>query len=183
MTLGKILNNIEDKETLVYVGAASGWLWIDTASETLARLDRLSNKILSSLNRRKKYFENARVAMKDRQKMLASELQTFGDDARFKRLKVGYTNSIMLEQKAERMLETINASLDAYKPLSSRNVRETFDNNLASPPGYAILIEGDENGKFWTYGECMRAKKKEDKHDAEQEDSDSLGEVRLDNGS
>lgn len=160
---------------IVYIGSGSGWIYIGEINESLQPfIDKQSEayrKVISKLN------DKASSTMKshwDRIHEIVEEIRfieklmkdtddadlTLKLDKQIRRLKASQQ---FLENRIldlTRQIKTRTRDLGRWTDFSDREVKTTYHNGIAEPPGAAIVFEGSEIGPYWTKDEFDRKRKK-----------------------
>ena len=172
-----------DGNTLVYVGTdiGSAWLVIETAETLLEKMDLLNDKVREiTIDRMEFLIENLRwiperiQRIKDeitvveqkhpdefvrkaiqRDRIRGNVVQRNGKEMKAKRLELLKRRIPQLEREQDSKidaLEKVETYLAKYIPVPERKVVERY---LHQTPvkGLCMVIEGNECGKLWCYGE------------------------------
>lgn len=130
MTLQSKMQELDPKE-LVYIGAKSGFLFINYPTNFDAEIGELNRRYMNSALTTLKNAQNRYNSMRDFGPKLAKRLQQDVQEAA--------------------------KAVTKFKGFEDRTVIECYRN--ISNTGTIIIISGQESGRFWTYDEVLNSNK------------------------
>lgn len=158
MKLKELLRTIPDDE-YVYIGSQSGFVCICKCSEAKKELRKKSKYYFDTYSEQKRIaevrIENHTKIMKRYRDALNEALEK-NDSANIKKMK-----SALLKADAEykyqmRNLERLKKIVSGYKKFIDREVIDTYKRKWIEPLGIVILVEGVENGPYWSLDEVEK---------------------------
>lgn len=150
----KLINVLEkiEPDEIVYIGASSGFFFIGTAQDAINSIDDISLNFLSK--------------MKDRRYIHFNKLDETIENIPVKKrhspkwVKEARKYARNIEDKCN-LIDAIEKDIKTFKMISDRRVIEIF--SRIQNDGMCIIVEGTENGAFWSIEEYQNAnKEKED---------------------
>lgn len=129
----------QDADTIIYIGSANAWFFVGTKAEYGGEIDHISEDLLN--NRLRRARENMRLF--HRRVREAKKLAERGETPR------------------PTSLANINAAISSglsntayaarFVPVRARQIRDSYHG--INGKDFKILVEGDEEGKYWDYEE------------------------------
>ena len=150
MNLIEFLNTKVEQDEYVYLGAASGYLWIGKPAEIIAKLPDLDadfiERIKSNIERNERYIGYKEVHIKG----VEDNIRKGGDEYRLKRVKKIHERELKKYQnRRDRLVE----QLENRVPFAEREVKDVYHKHLVAPSGTVVVIEGEELGDYWMLSE------------------------------
>ena len=150
MKLIEFLNTKVEQDEYVYLGAASGYLWIGKPAEVIAKLPDLDadfiERIKSNIERNERYigYKEAHV------KGVEDDIRKGGDAYRLGRVKKIHERELKkYRNRRDRLVER----LENRVPFAEREVKDVYHKYLVAPSGTVVVIEGEEFGDYWMLSE------------------------------
>lgn len=142
--------NTADKDEYIYLGSASGYLWIGKPAEIIAKLPDLdedfTERIKANIERNVRYIGYEKVHIQS----VESDIRNGGDICHLDRVKRILERELKKYQNRKNRLEE---RLKNRVPFAEREVRDVYHKYLVAPAGTVVIIEGEEFGDYWSLDE------------------------------
>lgn len=147
-TLGEVLESRGNDETLCFVGSASSYFCVGTLAEIDGMIDEVSERY-------QKEFTNTYQRLKAELNDLPKKAKYDGkeDLGRYGEKLVKIGEQIAATAKA---LRRAAKNYETFKPMRERMIRDAYYKECDN--GIAIIVTGQETGKYWTKKEWDHAK-------------------------
>lgn len=140
--LDEVIKAIKVDDVDIFIGASSGWLFIGNKMQYENEIDALSEAIYEKHEKRyNSYTNRLQMVLKEPKKTYAIHI----NGGTYYRSYKSYVKSL------SRMMKLYEGIYLNYVPLRQRNVLDIYMKDAEE--GVAIIIEGQENGPYWTKGE------------------------------
>lgn len=158
MKLKELLRTIPDDE-YVYIGSKSGFVCICKCSEAEKELRKKSKYYFDTYSEQKRTAEvriESHPKIMKRYRDALNEALEKNDSANIRKMK-----STLLKADAEykyqvRNLGRLKKIVSGYKKFIDREVIDTYKRKWIEPLGTVILVEGVENGPYWSLDEVEK---------------------------
>lgn len=158
MKLKELLRSIPDDE-YVYIGSQSGFVCICKCSEAKKQLKEKSKYYFEIYSEQKRMaevrIENHPKIMKRYRDALNEALEK-NDISYIRKMKAALIKADAEYKYQLRNLERLTGIVRGYKKFIDREVIDTYKRKWIEPLGIVILVEGIENGPYWSLDEVEK---------------------------
>lgn len=149
-TLGDVLESRGNDETLCFIGSASSYFCIGTLAEIDGIIDGISESY------RKEYTDTFERLKEELSKIPQKAKYDGKEDlAKYGEKLVKYGEQIISAVKA---LRRAGKNYETFRPMRDRMIRDAYYKECDN--GIAIIVTGQETGKYWTKEEWDRERNK-----------------------
>lgn len=148
MKLVEFLKTV-DKDEYIYLGAASGFLWIGLPDEIIEKLPWLDEDYIE---RNKESIKRNAWKIKDIEKQIDDTEASVRDADQRRRLLRRMNLELARAYKREKAL---NEYAEKRIPFGEREVRDVYRRRIVEPAGTVVLVKGREIGDYWMLEEVL----------------------------
>lgn len=152
MKLIEFLNTKVEQDEYVYLGAASGYLWIGKPAEVIAKLPDLDEDYIKRINahikRNERYAGYKEIQIRNVEDNIRKDFEV---ERQAKVKKVLEREFKKYQNRRDRLAKR----LENYVPFSEREVEDVYHKCLIAPAGTVVIIEGEELGDYWSLDEVL----------------------------
>lgn len=155
MKLKELLRDIPDDEW-IYIGSQSGFVCICRCSEAKKELKEKSKYYFDMYSEQKRMaevrIENHPKIMKKYRDILEEACKE-NNVSDIRKMKAALIKADAEYKYQLRNLERLTGIVSRYKNFIDREVKDTYRRKFVEPLGVVILVEGVENGPYWSLDE------------------------------
>lgn len=160
MTLKDFIEgNESDTKTRIYIGAVTNFFYIgyfNEAKKGVLKVDGIYfKKLRRTLSTLKKNLENAPANLENSKRRLNEALSVKKPDPdKVNSIKetISYYEKIIKYNPNK--IKKLENQIITYTPFLNRRIKEVYKKTYPNEEGLAIIIEGNETGRYWNYSEC-----------------------------
>lgn len=159
-------------DEIVHIGSKSGFFFCGTKAEYEADIDTISEQILSGMKEELRQIKTFKTRFHNNfTKLTEFDPETEDEDVLKKMARAALIVSNAAEKKARnnRRRPILEQNLAAFKPVRERIVLDFY--HRTAEDGVNIIVEGCEEGRFWTLDEYRNGVSNE-QHTVWMEDDD-----------
>lgn len=127
----------QSSDQLLFIGSSSGFFFIGTPKEFKERHETVQEKI------KRRYRYSAMDRKRDLEKLMTT-VDVKDDPIEYAKALEARARDI---REVQEKLERMNERLFNFQPLKDRIVRDYYHKELG---GIAVIVDGQEEGRFWT---------------------------------
>lgn len=154
----KLLQRLKElpSETKIQLGSGTAYFWFGNAGECICDIHKISIELRDSLYQRLLNYNRAlRLTKAQIEKMCIEKKETRNTYKRQRFDKLIESKKFEVSE-IEGKIEKTKCALDNFKELKERNILDEYF--LFDSPGYtAIIVSGDETGRYWNVKEWDRS--------------------------
>lgn len=163
ITLQQQMDKLADDE-IVHIGSKSGYFFCGTKAEYEANIDTVSDELLAEMQKVRQRLIGYKIRLPKYYAKLAEFDPTTTDEDALKKLSRAaqlVANGAEKVIEANRRLPLVEQNIAEFKPVRERTVLDFYP-CLDEADGWNVVVDGVEEGSYWTLDEYRNGVKEDD---------------------